>query len=120
MLSDHIKRDISGFSDRWLLIAACVPVSFSLVLVPFSLAEHLDFYKQKEKEILYSLYLAHSLLKFFNIALKMLGKIASQLSHSENESCLLRTAVMAVHHKLFITLLLVSKQISELAIQTVL
>ena len=35
-------------------------------------------------------------LVFFKIALKMLRKIASQLAHSEIESCLLQTAVMAV------------------------
>ena len=42
------------------------------------------------------LYLAHSVLSIFKIALKMVGKIASKLAHSENESCLLRTAAMAV------------------------
>ena len=36
----------------------------------------------------YSPYLAHSALSFIKIV-KMLGKIASQLVHSENESCLL-------------------------------
>ena len=32
----------------------------------------------------------------FKIAIKMLGKIASQLAHCENEICLPRTAVKAV------------------------
>ena len=35
-------------------------------------------------------------LVLFKIALKMLGKIASQLAHSENESCIPRTDVLAV------------------------
>ena len=43
-----------------------------------------------------SLYLAHSALIFFKIALKMLSKISFQLAHPENESCLQRTAVIAV------------------------
>ena len=42
----------------------------------------------------YSLYLAHSALRFFKIALEKLGKIASQLAHSEKESCLLRRAMI--------------------------
>ena len=39
----------------------------------------------------YSLYLAHSALRFFEIALKMLGKMTSQLVHLEQLSglCLL-------------------------------
>ena len=36
----------------------------------------------------YSLYLAHSALSFFKIALNMLGKIASQLAYPENKSYL--------------------------------
>ena len=49
-----------------------------------------------EKLIPFSLYLAHSALSIFKIALKMLCKIASQKVHSENESCFSRTAVMTV------------------------
>ena len=33
---------------------------------------------------------------FSKISLKMISKIASQCAHPENESCLLRTAVMTV------------------------
>ena len=36
------------------------------------------------------------MLGFFEIALKLLSKIASQYAHPENESCLRGTAVMAV------------------------
>ena len=36
-------------------------------------------------KIPYSLYLAHGALIFFKITLKIPGKIASQLAHSENE-----------------------------------
>ena len=42
----------------------------------------------KQSRIPYSLYLAQSALSFYKIALKMRGKIASQLLHSENKNCL--------------------------------
>ena len=35
-------------------------------------------------------------IRSFKIALKMLGKIASQLVHSENESCIQPKAIMTV------------------------
>ena len=44
----------------------------------------------------YLFYLAPSALSIFKIALKMLSKIASQLVHPDNESCLPGTAVMVV------------------------
>ena len=48
-------------------------------------------------DIPYSLYLAHTLLVlFFKIALKMVDKIAFQYVHSENKSCFLLKAFMAV------------------------
>ena len=43
-----------------------------------------------------SLYFAVSVLSFYKIALERLGKIASNLAHSENGSFLPRTAAMAV------------------------
>ena len=46
--------------------------------------------------IVFALFSAQNALSFFKVALKMLGKIASQLLNSENESCPPRTAVMAV------------------------
>ena len=44
----------------------------------------------------YLLYLVHSGLNFFKVALEMLGKTTSQSAPSENDSCLIRIAVMAV------------------------
>ena len=44
----------------------------------------------------YSLYLAHSPLSVFKVALKMLNKITIQLAHSKNERCLPLTAVMTL------------------------
>ena len=48
------------------------------------------------QHIKFALYLAHSALSFFKLALKMVGKISPQLAHTENESCLPQKAVMAV------------------------
>ena len=47
------------------------------------------YFIKKQYVVPYSLYLAHHTLSFFKIALKILGNIASQLAHSENESCFL-------------------------------
>ena len=44
----------------------------------------------------YSLYLAHSALRFFFFKIALKCSIKFQLKHSENKRCVLRTAVMAV------------------------
>ena len=64
--------------------------SFSLISLLLLKELNFDLYLTFVASLIlpYLFSLAHSVLSFFKIALKMLGKIASKLVHSENESCL--------------------------------
>ena len=80
---------------RALFLVVAAHIGFiSHLIVSLSLEDR--FTSCMTYKLPYSLYLAHSALSIFKIALKMLSKIAFQLAHSANISCLPGRAVMAV------------------------